>query len=71
MRYAPYAIVAAVSGVDSICSCVTPKELQKALWVLISARMLRTVWVAEPICTKVDDFATSSLSSVQSIALEL
>ena len=60
-RYAPYAVVAADSGVFSSSSSVIPNFAQKALWFPISCKMLRIVAVELSISGKEVDLATRRL----------
>ena len=61
---APYAVVAADSGVESSSSSVMPHFAQKPLCVLTSFTTLMMVSVAALIAGKVEDFAARRLCIV-------
>lgn len=65
MIYAPYAIVAAASGVVSRSSSVMPNVAQKALWFPISCNTFEMVFVQLSICPNVVLLAASRLRGIR------
>ena len=65
MRNAPYAVVAVDSGVESISASVTPQRARVVFDEETSFRTSIIVFKATCISGNEDDFATRSLTSVE------